>query len=242
MSLFKYVLLSVSGFFSFAVGANVTLHINNQQFDYVDAPSMVEVLSPVAQSADWYWPASKLFRLKTTNLEAERDSLLAQLEQLKVNASDKAKQEITALQYFVRQWQLAERIVIPIDYDRARLESSFNPSFEPGSYLMQLSRRPTTVTFWGALQNSVTLYHKGVTPVAEYLTALTFSEYADRQNVVILQPDGRVQTVGIAAWNNQFSEVMPGATVFVPFSFGIFDAELQQLNERLLALAVNRIK
>ena len=236
-------------FFCFAMllaplglNAAVAVQVNQQHFDFATPPTLVDVLKPVALTTRWYWPAAKLYRLSVPTLEIQRSDVLQLLEQIKADATAAQQSQLSALQYQIKQWRLAQRVVMPIDYDRARIEASFNPRFEPGQYLLQLVKRPQTVKFWGALDNSLTLNHRGVTAIADYVAALSYSELADRSEVFIIQPDGTVLKSGVAAWNRQHIEAMPGAQVFIPFSFGGFSPATQRLNDSLLALALHRVE
>jgi hypothetical protein len=225
-----------------ALNATVMVQINHDHFTYPEPPTLVEVLQPVALTSQWYWPAAKLYRVSAPQLEQQRSAVLQLIEQLKQNAPLAVKSELSALQYQLKQWRLAERVVIPIDYDRARIEVSFNPRFEPGQYLLQLQKRPSTVQFWGALQNSLTVNHRGVTAIADYVAALSYSEFADTSVVYLIQPDGRIEKSGVASWNRQHVEAMPGAQVFIPFASSWFNADMQRLNDSLLALARHRVE
>jgi hypothetical protein len=201
-----------------------------------------EVLQPVGLTSQWYWPAAKLYRLSVPELEQQRSAVLQLLEQLKRNLPVAVQSELTALQYQLKQWRLAKRVLIAIDYDRARIERSFNPRFEPGHFLLKLQKRPATIQFWGALQNTLTLNHRGVTAVADYVAALSYSELADTSEVYIIQPDGRVIKSGVASWNRQHIEAMPGAQIFVPFSTSWFTSDMRHLNDSLLDLSLHRVE
>ena len=240
MKAFKHFAL-IALLLSVTVEADVRITVNNTLYMYKTPPSMVEVLTPVALNENWYWSASKLYQLPAAEIEQERAELLAELDALKAGLDAEAQDAINALQYFMRQWRLAKRILLPIDYDRARLATDFNRRFDHGEYILQLSRRPSTVTFWGALQATTTLNHKGVSAIADYIPALPLSPFADANTVWLVQPHGVVAEVGVARWNTQHVEAMPGAFVYVPFAFGWFNAEMQQLNQRLVALSLHRV-
>lgn len=224
------------------VQASVSIQLNDTPYFYPAPPTMAEVLAPVALTQNWYWPASKLFKLPAKDIEHERSLLLAQLETLKAGVSASQQSEIRTLQHVIRNWQLAKRLLLPIDFDRARLEPTFNRRFDGGDYIFQLNRRPMSVTFWGAMEGTLKLNHKGVSAVADYMSALPFSVNADKTFVWVVQPDGDIQRIGVASWNYQHIEVMPGATVFVPFAGNLFNDDLEQLNERLVALSLHRVE
>jgi hypothetical protein len=226
----------------FWLNAKVEIEVNNNFFQYETPPTLAEALEPVALTSRWYWPVAKLYRLSAPAPEALRIELLQLVEQIKLDAPASVVSQLNALQYQVKQWRLAERVLIPIDCDRARLEVSFNPRFESGQYVLQLVNRPQTVQFWGALKNSLTLNHRGGTAIADYVSALSLSDLADPSLVYVIQPDGRILKSGVASWNRQHIEAMPGAQVFVPFALSWFRADMQRLNSSLLALALHRVE
>jgi hypothetical protein len=225
-----------------SLSANVVIQVNARHFEYQSPPSLVDVLEPVALTSRWYWPAAKLYRLSVSTPEKQRTEVLQLLDQIKRDAPTHVESQLNALQFLIKQWRLAERVVIPIDYDRARIEAAFNPRFEPGQYLLQLVKRPQSVQFWGALHNSPTFSHRGGTAIADYVAALSYSDLANLSEVYVIQPDGRIVKSGVASWNRQHVEAMPGAQVFVPFSSTWFGSDMQRLNDSLLALALHRVE
>ena len=227
---------------SLTLNATVKVQVNQHDLQFDAPPTLVQVLEPVALTNNWYWPAAKLYRLSGLSAEEQRTEVLQLLEQFKQGQPAETAAELSSLQYQLKQWRLAERVIVPIDYDRARIEPSYNPRFEPGQYLLQLVKRPLTVQFWGALTNVLELPHRGGTAIADYVSALSYSKLADSSVVYVIQPNGSVIKSGVAAWNLQHVEAMPGARVFVPFSTSSFSSEAQRLNDSLLALALQRVE
>jgi hypothetical protein len=64
---------------------------------------------------------------------------------------------------------------------------------------------------------------------------------ADKSYVYIITPQGDVDERGIAYWNLDFSQLMPGSQVYVPISPELFSNKLKVLNKRVAALAVHRV-
>jgi hypothetical protein len=235
------LLLSAVALCSTSSYATVEITLNNTFYQFENQPRLDEVLAPIALQQSWYWPATSLYRLNNSDIEQLRVALLQQIDELKLHVAPVLQTELTALQLQLKSWQLAERIAITIDYDLARAQAPFNPRFEPGVYKLQLFTRPTTVVFWGAVQKTLTLSHSGATAVAEYLPALQRSAFADNSTVFIIQPNGQIIETGVASWNRQHSEAMPGAQVFIPFASDWFSSDMNKLNKNLLALALHRV-
>ncbi|WP_213999984.1 capsule biosynthesis GfcC family protein [Arsukibacterium sp.] len=222
--------------------AAVRVEINNTTYPFDTKPRLATVLAPVALQQNWYWPGSRLYRLNSSEPEQLRTLVLQQIEDLKQSAKPALQSELAAVQLQIKSWQLAKRILIPIDYDLARAQAPFNPLFDAGDYKLQLVERPDQVLFWGAIPAPVTLPHKGAVAVGDYLSDIARTTSADKSTVFVINPDGSMLEVGVGAWNWQHTEVMPGGQVFIPFASSWFSADMKQLNENLLALALHRVE
>ena len=232
---------AASGSTDIVDNAAVSVEINNSIYTFENNPRLAEALAPVALQQSWYWPASTLSRLNSSRPEQQRQAVIQQLEALQGKAGPALQQQFAALQSQISSWQLAERILIPIDYDLARAKAPFNPRFEPGSYKLQLVARPEQVQFWGAVLRPIAVAHSGATAIAAYLPAVEHSAFADKSVVYLIQPNGSIAEVGVAGWNQQHTEAMPGAEVFIPFATGWFSKDINKLNQDLLALALHRV-
>lgn len=226
-----------------AVYGTVTVEINGSHYQFDTNPRLNEVLAPVALQSNWYWPAAALYRLDSSEPEQLRQQVLQQIAQLKQhNAAD--SDLVTTLQSLERQvaaWRLAKRIAKPIDYDFARVRPDLNPRFDNGVYLLQLKQRPGNVYLFGALNSEMTVTHRGAAPAADYMLSAQPTALANLAELVLLQPDGKVQTAGAAYWNHAHIEAMPGAQVFIPLQSQLFSSQLDILNQRLLELASHRV-
>ncbi|MCS4308797.1 hypothetical protein M2404_003159 [Rheinheimera pacifica] len=225
------------------VYAAVTVDINGNRRQFDANPRLHEVLAPVALQSNWYWPAAALYQLNSDQPEQLRQQLLQQIAQLKQqNAAD--SDFFTTMESLERQlasWRLAKRIAMPIDYDLARVRPEFNPRFDNGAYLLQLKQRPASVYLFGALSSEMTVTHRGAAAAADYIISAQPTPLADVAELILLQPNGKVQAAGAAYWNHAHIEAMPGAQVFIPLQSQLFSSQLDILNKRLLELASHRV-
>ncbi len=77
--------------------------------------------------------------------------------------------------------------------------------------------RPSTVRVVGAVARPCTLSFTPLASGRDYLSQCPRAAAADPDWVVLIQPDGRLQRRGIAAWNRQPAQPLtPGAMVYVP--------------------------
>ncbi|MEO3678862.1 capsule biosynthesis GfcC family protein [Rheinheimera sp. FR7-31] len=222
--------------------AKVTVKVNGEQHNYEERPRLTEVLQPYALQQRWYWPAAALYRIDSQRAEHIRRDLVVLGEEILQQTDDTALQDALKLLLLqVNQWQLAERIFIPLDYDAASVQVSLNPLFDAGSYSVMLKRRPTMVHIAGAVSRSVSVPHNSASHVKVYLQEEQFSHGADRSRVAVVQPDGRVIIAGTESWNSEHVEAMPGAQLLVLFAEPLLDKRFATLNNLLQQLAVHRI-
>lgn len=239
---FKHLLiaLALAPLFTLnAAPAAVTITINQNTFEFNDSPRLADILSPVALNSTWYWPATKVFRLNTALPEQQRQQVLAEIARLAETASPDLAVVLAQLAMDIRQWQLGERVLIPVDFDLARINLAANPRFEAGQYAIQLVARPSNVQLFGAVQRTVQTAHLGAQPVTAYLQATVLSDLAHSQRLWLIQPSGTV--VKVDTFSASPVKPMPGALLYVPFGAQFFSTELEKLNKAIVALAVNRM-
>ncbi|SNY51810.1 Capsule biosynthesis GfcC [Arsukibacterium tuosuense] len=238
-------LLALTGLFSVKSGAAeavVTVQFKGQSYLYQQQPRLADVLGPVALTEDWYWPASALYRVDAAEAETLRDDIIQRLTALKGKwQQDSSYQNtIEQLTFQLKQWQLGQRIDIAIDYDLARLKPAANPQFQPGRYLLTLTDRPQHIVVFG-LARAERITHYGNASVPVYAGQLRRLAGSSQNWLYILQPDGAVIKAGIASWNQQHNELMPGAQLFVPFDTHFFGDEFAEINQAVIALARHRV-
>lgn len=223
--------------------AVVTVRINKQTYLFDRPIRLASALSIVADNGDWYWPAAAAFNLTDPSAANEQDAILMQIRDL-LSRFDKDSETHKALDNLYQQvasWTVSTRINIPISYNRARLLIEENPMFQPGKYWIRLNGRPNVVHFSGAILKPGAYQHLSDTSIYTAVNTVKKASDADRSHVYIISPSGQVEQRGIAYWNLDFSQIMPGSQVYIPISNELFSNKLKRLNERVVALAVHRV-
>ena len=221
----------------------VSIMINKQTYQFDRPIRLSSALSIVADNGDWYWPSASAFDLTNPKAEREKEIVLSQIRTL-LTQFDKDSETHVALQNLYEQvasWTVSTRIDMPISYNRARLFFEDNPMFQPGKYWIRLNGRPNVVHFSGAVVKPGAYKHQSDTSVYTAVHTVKKAVDADRSHVYVIDPRGNIEEKGIAYWNLDFAQLMPGSQVYVPISSELFSDKLKQLNERVAALAVHRV-
>lgn len=107
---------------------------------------------------------------------------------------------------------------LPLDPRRLELDLDASQRLAEGDRFVY-PIRPTTVRVIGAVERACTLPHMPLQDALRYLRDCRISAAADRDTLFVIQPDGVVQALGVAAWNRSDAQaVAPGAVLFVPLA------------------------
>jgi len=226
------------------VMASVTVIVKQKQYIYTHEPQLVEVLAPIANQENWYWPSAALYQADDIQLEETRQLLLNSLSNL-IKTYQKKEPEIALslkqLQVTIASWRLARRLPIKIDFDLARIVASANPRLPQGKYILNIAPRMNIVQLFGAVNGTINVPHLAYADVSKYITHQNRTGLADKSYVMLIQADGREITTPVAYWNKAHQEVMPGSQLFVPFKQSLFHPEFALINQQIMTLALNRL-
>lgn len=226
---------------SFAAWAQVTILINKQPYEFTQPVRLSAVLS-IAANSDWYWPASGVFDLNDATAEREKEAVLSTIRELlsRYEPQSASYQLLENLYAQVASWTVATRVKMPVSYNRARLFFEDNPQFQQGKYLLRLTGRPTVVHFSGAVAAPGAYKHSS-NALYTVTNNVKNQPGADRSSVYVIAPNGNVSQRGIAYWNIDYAQLMPGSQVYVPIQEQLVGKTLDKLNQRIANLAVHRI-
>ncbi|MCU7554813.1 capsule biosynthesis GfcC family protein [Alteromonas sp. ASW11-19] len=223
--------------------ASVEIQINQLQFSYPAPVRMANVLQPVANAADWYWPASAVYNLDKNQAEQLRQEVLSDIQALLAQASpqDDDYLVLSAMAEQITAWSVADRIDVAVNYNEARLFVDHNPQFTDGNYLVRLTARPDDVHLVGAVIRPGSYAHTANTSIPDYLERLRTLEGAERDYVYVVTPAGQVEKVGIAYWNASYAQLAPGSQLIVPLASSVWSPAKTSLNKKIAQLAVHRV-
>lgn len=102
--------------------------------------------------------------------------------------------------------------------------------------------RPTTVTVMGAVAQQCVLEHVPEQAPRAYLSHCPALAAASRDDLYVIQPDGRVEKLGIALWNRSpASTLAPGAIVYVPLQASTLGQAAPDLNEEVARFLATQV-
>lgn len=217
-------MISVAASFSaLASSANVDITFNHQDTISASFPHIPRLDEAVLEGlqktqADWEkidWLASGLYDLNSPFL----------LKQQVLRTLQKQKQ--TALQQNNPSWyywyqltrdlkeiNFEKKVFQSVDPDITRLDVSKNPRLH-GHWLITLQENEKSVLVLGNIKNS------GKRPWQQRKGAIYYAKASGLldgsiSEITVIQPDGHVEKHSVAYWNKNFSEIAPGATIYVP--------------------------
>ncbi|NLS13548.1 hypothetical protein HGP28_11660 [Vibrio sp. SM6] len=116
----------------------------------------------------------------------------------------------------MKNQQFAARKKIELDLDRVRLRSALNPLLS-GEYQLLLSSRPNSVWVFGAYGEHTLPYHSDY-ELSDYIATITLSaqnSHSNKSTAWVIAPDGTIERVDYAYWNNAHYQPALGSTIII---------------------------
>ncbi|MFA0551859.1 capsule biosynthesis GfcC family protein [Vibrio lentus] len=215
-----------------------------------------------SSSSIGYFPLSaQLFDKTNTeankDIEAKKRNVFNQLDAFSVEEPEAklVKQQLASFQYLNRVFIELDRNAVISQSDKNPLLVSSSNTNKPSSaaikrastsqtqaFSLYLPQRPTSIQLMGAMKESVTMNLIEHGTLNDYLDALPngfIGESADKSVAYVVQPDGVVQTIQYAYWNEQPVYLAPGAIVFM--AFYSLPSEYSTLNQDIVDLLRHKV-
>lgn len=191
------------------------------------------------------------------SIEAKKRNVLNQLEAFAVEEPEAnlVRQQLASFQYLNRVFIELDRNAVISQSDKNPLLVSSSNTNKPSSaaikrvstsetqaFSLYLPQRPTSIQLMGAMKESVTMNLIEHGTLNDYLDALPngfIGESADKSVAYVVQPDGVVQTIQYAYWNEQPVYLAPGAIVFM--AFYSLPSEYSTLNQDIVDLLRHKV-
>ncbi|MEZ9145882.1 capsule biosynthesis GfcC family protein [Vibrio sp. 10N.286.52.C3] len=189
------------------------------------------------------------FKEANQAIEAKKRNVLNQLEAFAVEEPEAnlVRQQLASFQYLNRVFIELDRNAVISQSDKNPLLVSSSHTNKPSdsqtqAFSLYLPQRPTSIQLMGAMKESVTMNLIEHGTLNDYLDALPngfISESADKSVAYVVQPDGEVQTIQYAYWNEQPVYLAPGAIVFM--AFYSLPSEYSTLNQDIVDLLRHKV-
>lgn len=212
--------------------------LNAGSFTFVPGSRLLDAVSQAHPDAESYWlGAAWLHQPMVEQQRRLKAGVLFDLKMLQRGALLKDNSSLAALA--ARLFEDVSRLPVTgrkvAVLDPVALEVGFarNYSLNDGDQLIY-PLRPTTVTVLGAVEEPCKLPYHALQPAYEYLNSCLPVTDADADYLWLIQPDGQVKRVGIAAWNREDGVLAAaGSTILVPVRNDDRDLPTPDLNEQL---------
>ncbi|MFL7053055.1 capsule biosynthesis GfcC family protein [Vibrio cyclitrophicus] len=189
------------------------------------------------------------FKEANESIEAKKRNVLNQLEAFAVQEPEAnlVRQQLASFQYLNRVFIELDRNAVISQSDKNPLLVSSSHTNKPSdsqtqAFSLYLPQRPTSIQLMGAMKESVTMNLIEHGTLNDYLDALPngfVGESADKSVAYVVQPDGVVQTIQYAYWNEQPVYLAPGAIVFM--AFYSLPSEYSTLNQDIVDLLRHKV-
>ncbi|ROR17254.1 capsule biosynthesis protein GfcC [Vibrio crassostreae] len=243
---------------SYLAKTTIELPLQGVTLEYKANVRLLQVLDDAnAIGSIGYFPLSaQLFDKTNTEanefkkaIEAKKRNVFNQLDAFSVKEPEAklVKQQLASFQYLNRVFiELDRNAVISQSDKNPLLVSSSNTNKSSASqtqaFSLYLPQRPTSIQLMGVMKESVTMNLIEHGTLNDYLDALPngfIGESADKSVAYVVQPDGVVQTIQYAYWNEQPVYPAPGAIVFM--AFYSLPSEYSTLNQDIVDLLRHKV-
>lgn len=249
-----------------SIKTTIELPLQGVTLEYKANVRLLQVLDDAnASGSIGYFPLSaQLFDKTNTEanksnkaIEAKKRNVFNQLDAFSVEEPEAklVKQQLASFQYLNRVFIELDRNAVISQSDKNSLLVSSSNTNKPSSavikrvstsetqaFSLYLPQRSTSIQLMGAMKDSVTMNLIEHGTLNDYLDALPngfVGESADKSVAYVVQPDGVVQTIQYAYWNEQPVYLAPGAIVFM--AFYSLPSEYSTLNQDIVDLLRHKV-
>lgn len=176
-----------------------------------------DVLNAVRPNAAAYLLGSSLQREQERQDQLrQRAGLLHTLGQLPQHENLDVRAAGELLHDWLEAHPATGRVRLVLERRLMQVQLPNNPVARQGDSII-VPLRPQNVHVIGAVIQPCTLPHQPLQDAKAYLAHCPVSDAADPDTLYVVQPDGLVQALGIAAWNRADPQpVAAGGTIYVP--------------------------
>nr|WP_218174851.1 capsule biosynthesis GfcC family protein [Pseudomonas yamanorum] len=211
---------------------------NPGAFEVKPGARLLDVIRLAQPNAESYWLGAawlhqslkdKQARLKAGvlfDLKLLQRGALLDDRHTRADLSARLYQQVEQLPVTGRQVTVLDPIAVEAGFAR-------NALLDDGDQLVYPAR-PSTVEVLGAVVQPCDVPYQAMREVREYVRGCTVLDDAERDDLWLIQPDGQVRRVGVAAWNREDGIVAaPGSRILVPIRSDDLETPTPDLNQQL---------
>lgn len=199
---------------------------------------LLDVIRQTQPNAESYWLGAawlhrsledKQARLKAGvlfDLKLVQRGALLDGKNTRADLSARLYEQIERLPVTGRQVAVLDPIAVEVGFAR-------NALLDDGDRLIYPAR-PSTVEVLGAVAQPCHVPYRALQEVSAYARDCTLLSDAEGDYLWLIQPDGQVRRVGVAAWNREDGVVAaPGSRILVPIRSDDLEVPTPELNQQL---------
>ena len=222
---------------------SVTIDINGAVQSYTDAVRLSTVLQQLDNPQTVYWPDAALFiedKALLTQKHQLMAVLMARLSELSAHSSE--KQQLADFIAWMSGLNVARRLNLPIEYERARHVKKSNPLLTPGRYFLSARPASPNITLTGAVVNHQVSIDAAQTLQTRDLYQHYATDNADNSWLYWSVDAKQWHKNGIAYWNATPVSLASGSLVYIPFASSVLGSDSDELNQQILSLLGNWVR
>lgn len=212
---------------AFAQGT-VTIYLPGEQQTLSVGPveNVVQLVTQPQLRDRLWWPGALLTVAQLASWEAEAD--------------DDVAATIKSVRQQLLNLNITGRLPVKLDPDFVRVDENSNPPLV-GDYTLYTVQRPVTITLLGAVSGAEQLPWQAGRSVTDYLQDHPRLAGADKNNVIVITPEGETVVAPVALWNKRHVEPPPGSQLWLGFSAHVLPEKYADLNDQIVSVLTQRV-
>ncbi|WP_034911425.1 capsule biosynthesis GfcC family protein [Erwinia sp. 9145] len=225
--------------------SQVTVYLPGQTVVVSNAQNLAQLVTNPALAGKTWWPGTVIAERQATAVAVQQQQqLLARLKgwsaALRADNDGEKAARVDNIYQQVAAVKVTGRQTADLDPDRVRIQPQANRRLE-GEYSLYTLTKPTTLTMVGLLTDSGKTSWQPGRSVRDYVNDRERLAGAERNNAVLIGPDGKVSEVPIAYWNRRHVEPEAGSIIYLGFSSWSLPGEYADLNQQIVSVLTHRI-
>jgi hypothetical protein len=207
-------------------------------FDVKPGARLLDVIRDAQPNAESYWLGAAWLHRSLEDQQARlKAGVLFDLKLLQRGAlldGRDTRAELSARLYGqIERLPVTGRQVAMLDPIAVEVGFARNALLDDGDRLIYPTR-PSTVEVLGAVAQPCHVPYRALQEVRTYARDCAILDDAERDYLWLIQPDGQVRRLGVAAWNREEGVVAaPGSRVLVPIRNDDLEVPTPELNQQL---------